>query len=489
MQVGPQARRRNIEDLRTGSLDVLVIGGGINGAAVTRDLALRSDHAGAGLRIGLVEQCHFASGTSGKNSQLIHGGLRYLKYFQFGMVRESLRERALLLRLAPHLVEPLPLLIPMFSSFDRFYYGAGLCLYDLLAGSRNISKHRRLSLPAVAGLEPGLSHEGLSGGAIFFDCRVHSARLVLENVLDAARLGAIIANYLRAVDLRRESGRWRVSIEDALSGERFEATAREIVDAAGPWSTGAPLRLVRGSHLILPRITTGERAIAHFDENGRVVFLIPWGSHNQLTLVGTTDVDHESGPDDVEISPEERAYLLRIVRKLFPGAAGLEPVSTFSSLRPLLRDGSGSPVAASREYRIWRSDDGVVRIAGGKYTTYRCMSEQAADLVLRNIAPELARLHVTAEVPFPPPEGHRIEDLPVDGQASLVVNCEMAQRLPDLLFVSTYLGYERIWDRAALRPFAEAMALHLGWDERRVQEEIDLVLRLCGRPQAGTLRT
>jgi glycerol-3-phosphate dehydrogenase len=489
MTAGPQARRRNIEELRTGSLDVLVIGGGINGAGVARDLALRSHHAGAALRIGLVEQRHFASGTSGKNSQLIHGGLRYLKYLQFGMVRESLRERALLLQLAPHLVEPLPLLIPMFSSLDRFYYGAGLCLYDLLAGSRNISKHRRLSGREVAETEPGLSREGLSGGAIFFDCRVHSARFVLENILDAARLGAIIVNYVRAVELRRESGQWRVSMENALSGERFEATAREIVDATGPWSTGAPLRLVRGSHLILPRITTGERAIAHFDEDGRIVFLIPWGSHSQLTLVGTTDVDHESGPDDVEISPEETAYLLRIVRALFPGAAGVEPVSTFSSLRPLLRDGSGSPVAASREHRIWRSDDGIVRIAGGKYTTYRAMSEEAADLALRNIAPELARLHVTADAPFPPPEGRRIEDLPVEAQASRVVNCEMAQRLPDLLFVSTYIGYERSWDQAALRPFAEAMAIHLGWDERRVQEEIDLALRLCGRPSAGTLRT
>jgi len=476
--MGPDDRRRNIERLKTETFDVLILGGGINGAGVARDLTLRAAGKGVFLSVGLVEQRHFASGTSSRNSQLIHGGLRYLKYFKFGLVRESLRERQRLLRMAPHLVEPLPFLLPMYGWRRRLFYEAGLRLYDALAGTARVGERCSLSRHDVIALEPELLPDGLAGGAIFYDCRVHAARFVLENILDAARRGAAVANYVRAGDFRREGRLWRVALTEMLSGEQFQTRAHLIVDARGPWS-GEGVRRVRGSHLVFPKITSGPRAIAHFDKQGRILFFIPWGVRRDLTLVGTTDVEHTTGPEEVRISAEEWEYLTGAVRCLFPRAAAMAPVSAYSSLRPLVAHGHGSPTAASREHRIWASPEDLIHIAGGKYTTYRLMSEQASDLACRRVAPALAGLHPTEDAPLPPPLAPPIEELPLEQQVARAVECEMAQRLVDLLFVSTYAGYERRWERASLEPWAAAMGRRLGWDAQRVEDEILLALRLA----------
>ena len=460
-------RHQILARLKTEVFDVLILGGGINGAGIARDLSLRARHAGATLRIGLVEQRHFASGTSGKNSQLIHGGLRYLKRLQFGLVREALRERAILLRLAPHLVEPLPFLMPLYSQFSRLYYGAGLALYDLLAGSRRLGRHRVLPREEVRRIEPDLAAEDLVCGMIFHDCRVHSARFVLANVLDAIRTGVAAANYVRAERWQREAGVFRVELVDALTNERFEARARKLVDTTGAWSQGTSLRLVRGSHIVLPRVNKSAHAVAWFNDDGRIVFFIPWGETKHLTLVGTTDIDHSAGPEDVRISPEETRYLLRVVRRLFP-SADLTPVGAFSSLRALVRGESKAPSLASREHRIWNSPDGVLHIAGGKYTTYRAMSEEAADRICRELAPALARLHLTAETP--------LEDSPRPS-LTFAIEHEMAQTLADVFFVSTYWGYERRWSAESLAPYADEMARLLDWDAARTEREIGAVLR------------
>ncbi len=196
------------------------------------------------------------------------------------------------------------------------------------------------------------------------------------------------------------------------------------------------------------------------------MFVIPWGSRNQLTLVGTTDEDHKEGPDHVRISSEETRYLLGIVHKLFPDRSDVTPVSTFSSLRPLVRT-SKSATRASRDHRIWSSSDGVLHIAGGKYTTYRLMSEEASDLVCQEIAPDLAAVHPTAETPF-----EAVEREIGDG---------MEQHLEDWLFVSTYLGHERRWDRESLLPFARALAAKRGWDEARVDVEVNAIIEASQR--------
>jgi glycerol-3-phosphate dehydrogenase len=467
-----ESRALNMERLRRESFEVLILGGGINGAGIARDLSLR------GVKVALVEQRHFASGTSGKNSHLIHGGLRYLKQLQFHLVRESLRERATLLHLAPHLVKRQPFLMPMYGWPARLFYGAGLTLYDLMAGRNNVGRHSVLSSREVGAIEPGLARQGLTHGAIFYDCQVGSARFVLENIWDAARLGAAMVNYTRAT---RQAG--GATVTDTLSGESFPVRAQSIVDATGAWEPG--LRLVRGSHIVIPRVNASQNAIAYFEESGRIVFVIPWGGLRELSLVGTTDVDHTGGPDHVHISAEETAYLLGIVRRLFPSARDTEPISTFSSLRPLV-PAAGSATKASREHRIWKAEDGVVRVAGGKFTTYRAMSEEAADLLspvksttattplggntkeqidaLVGSAGTLAARHsltpeevahvirnygvqapnVLAGLPETAPRGlTRLEC----AQVAFAVDHEMAQTPDDVLFVSTNWGYERHWTR------------------------------------------
>lgn len=500
--IGREARRRNIDRLEREPLDVLILGGGINGAGVARDLALRARRANRDLKIGLVEKSHFAAGASGRNSQLIHGGLRYLKYLEFHLVREALRERAILLDIAPHLVEPMGFVMPIGSNWERIYYGSGLWLYDAFAGKHNIERHKRLSREEMERLEPGLNRETYIAGALFYDCRVNSARLVLENIAEAIANGAAAANYVREIGRTRGGdGRWTVTLEDALTGSRFTALARKLIDATGPWSEG--LRLVRGSHIILPRITAAENAIAYFEPSGRIIFLIPWGSGRKLTLVGTTEVDHTGSPDDVKISPEEQSYLLGIARDLFPAAAGVEPIATYSALRPLIEEGSGSATSATREHRIFNDDDGILRITGGKYTTYRLMSEEASDLALQEVAPELIADHPTATATISGNTEekianllHRREELAQQyglgvgetedaikeygvevetlfgyladdactglsrletARLRFAVEHEMAQRLDDFLRVSTYLAYERRWNAETLAPLEKEL--------------------------------
>jgi glycerol-3-phosphate dehydrogenase len=507
------SRETSLVRLQEDPLDVLILGGGINGAGIARDLALRNRRAGLDLRIGLVEQRHFASGTSGKNSQLIHGGLRYLKTLELGLVSEALRERATLLEIAPHLVRRQPFLIPMYGWFARLFYGTGLAVYDALAGARTVERHRSLTRDQVVRLEPALSADHLTSGAIFFDAHVHSARFVLDNIFDAARNGAIVVNYVRAQRLGPEA----VNLRDSLTGRSFEVRAKKIVDATGPWAGEDSLRLVRGSHIVVPRLNRSDNAIAYFEPSGRIVFMIPWGERSDLSLVGTTDIDHTAGPENVQISPDEVDYLLGVVKRLYPHAGDLRPISTFSSLRPLVRDHSSSPTNASRGHRIWNSADGVLHVSGGKYTTYRAMSEEAVD----KIAPELAYIHATAVTPLGGNSRERIDSLlasvprlaaehglseedvvrliglygvqtdvllsflPKDESAlsrlerariAFAVEHEMAQRLSDLMFVSTYWGYEERWTTDTLEPHAAEMAKRLGWDADRMRQEIQLTL-------------
>ncbi len=393
--VNPDTRSSAIGRLRSETFDILILGGGINGAGTARDLTLRALAKKAHLNVGLVEKNHFSSGTSGKNSHLIHGGLRYLKQFDFRLVREALRERAVLLRIAPHLVEPQPFLMPLAGWAKTFYYDLGLMIYDLFDRSGAVPKHRKLSLNEVRALEPGLAAPGMTAAAEFYDGQCRSARLVLENVFEAIAHGAACANYVQAGRSSRDSdGVWHVPMKDVISGETFETKARTLIDSTGPWATDPTPRLVRGSHIVMPRLNVSKYAIAHFEEDGRIIFFIPWGERGDRTLVGTTDVDHHGSADDVHISEEETRYLREIAARIFPASAKMEPFASFSSLRPLLAS-EGSATIATREHQIYRDPLGAIRITGGKYTTYRVMAEQAADLALAMIAPQLMGVHVT----------------------------------------------------------------------------------------------
>lgn len=459
-------RAINVERLRRENFDVLVVGGGINGAGIARDLMLRN----GGFRVALVDKGGFSSGTSGRNSQLIHGGLRYLKYLEFHLVREALAERGTLLRIARPLVEPLEFLLPCYRPLDRWFYGAGLTMYDMLAGAKGIHPHRVLDSTGVEALEPHLNHDGLRAGLMFFDCKVHSARLTLENLLDAESRGAAIANYVSA-----EMNNGAMEAEDKLTGERFPLRARYVIDATGAWSKGAPLRLVRGSHLVFARIQTGSEAISYFDEQGRIIFFIPWGENDNLTLVGTTDADHTTGADAVRISEAEVAYLTSVVRHLFPDYTG-EPVASYSSLRPLIREEGKSATSTSREHRIWRTADRILHVAGGKYTTYRAMSEEAVDALLPDLRPGQKLPSRTAEtiLDIPPIPNDRA------ARVQTAVDREFARKLPDVLYTSTYWGHERRVEAGWVRPIAQQMGAMLAWGEARIEEEIQMVLLHAG---------
>ena len=342
---------------------------------------------------------------------------------------------------------------------------------------------------------------------------------MLENIFDAARAGAAVVNYVRG-----EAN----AATDVFTGDRFTVRARQVVDATGPWESTANVRLVRGSHLLFPRLTAGDHAIAFFEEAGRIVFVIPWPGSAALSLVGTTDCDHTGGPDKVHIAPEEVRYLRDIVNRLFPGAGNPEPVAAFSALRPLLQSGT-SATRASREHRIWKSPDGVLHVAGGKYSTYRAIAEQVAERICREIAPAAAGMGITSQRPLGGNTHERLEAVrgtmtgeparliadygvaapnvlawlphwgkpsrrigfaspfayPTVGVDSIAAariayaaHHEMVQRLPDLLFVSTTWGYERKWDAAALEPVATELGRHWNWDRARLDEEIALALRL-----------
>src|SRR5438309_1624228 len=344
------ARRRDaLAALGREALDVLVVGGGINGAGIARDAAMR------GLRVALVERGDLASGTSSRSSKLLHGGLRYLEQGDVSLVIEPVRERESLQRLAPNLVRPQEFVFPLYRGgpLGPLKLTADLWAYHLLAGFWNVRWHRMLSPKAVAEAEPALLRDGLCGAGQYWDCRTDDARLVLETALSAAGEGALIVSYAEVAGFVKEGGRIvGARVVDRLGGE-VVARAQVVVNAAGPWvdrvvaldapETPPRLRLTKGVHVVVPHERVGNRAaiVLNAVADRRVMFVIPWGAH---TLVGTTDTDHPGGPDvPPTVEPSDVAYLLDTVNHYFP-AAHLVPgdvVSAFAGLRPL-----GEPIVA-----------------------------------------------------------------------------------------------------------------------------------------------
>ena len=413
-------------------VDVLVVGGGITGAGIARDAALR------GFRTAVVEKADFASGTSSHSSRLIHGGLRYLEQYEFRLVREASRERRVLLQVAPHLVHPLAFVLPSYrgARVPAWRLRAGLWLYDLLAGFRNVRLHRWLRRKATLRLEPGLRDKDLQGAALYYDAQTDDARLTLATMRAAAHAGALVASHASVTALLKPDGRVRgATVRDALSGRDYAIRALVVVNATGPWvdelrRLEAPdaeplLRLTRGAHVAVPRQRLGHtRALTLTSPlDGRVMFVLPWGD---LSYIGTTDTDDDTAPDDVRATGEDVVYLLRSANWFFP-TARLSPrdvVATWAGLRPLLRpdgggEGSGGgPVApsdASREHRVVESPGGLLTIAGGKLTTHRLMARDVVDRVALRLRaldgrPRAAR-PATDRLPLPGGETTDLEGL------------------------------------------------------------------------------
>lgn len=371
-------------------LDVLVVGGGITGAGIALDAASR------GLSVGLIERQDFASGTSSKSSKLIHGGLRYLEQRELGLVREAATERDLLRRLAPHLVEPVAMTLPISDRRSRVQFGVGLWAYDALASFKNMKIHRYLDGPETETLVPALPPGQVRGGFLFYDAKTDDVRLVMENLVAAVAHGATVANYAVVRDLIGGRSICTAQVEDSVSGSLFDIHARRIVVAAGVWSdrveslarAGAPPRLrpSKGIHLVFRRAAIPLVDTAAFipdAERARMLFVIPW---LDAVVVGTTDTTYEGPLDHPTVEQEDRDYILDALRTVFGLELEAQDIAgAYAGLRPLVQGKAGSTADLSRRHTIYDIARGIVGITGGKMTTYRRMAKDAVDRVARDL--------------------------------------------------------------------------------------------------------
>jgi glycerol-3-phosphate dehydrogenase len=377
---------RDIERFRRTTYDILVIGGGINGAAIAHLAAKR------GMKVALLEKGDFASGTSSKSTKLIHGGIRYLENLEVDLVYESLKERHIQLTVAPHLVKPLPFVIPVYEGDKRplWMMQFGVFLYDLLAGRYRVKPRKNLTREEVIRLEPGIESKGLKGGALYYDAQMDDARLCLENVLMAAHYGAHVANYVKVISFVKENGRVAgVKAKDMLSTQEFEVRAKRVICAAGPWTNellrldipGArkKVRTTKGIHIVYKGEISKHAVLIGSQSDRRIFFVIPWMGNS---LIGTTDTDYIASPDAVKVEKEDMDYLIRESKRVFP-ALDFSPekiLATFAGLRPLIRKG-GSARKVSRKHLFYGSKSGVLFVVGGKYTTYRKVAEDCMNRI------------------------------------------------------------------------------------------------------------
>jgi len=385
-----QDRQENLKRMQTEKFDLVIIGGGINGAGIARDASLR------GMSVALVEAADFASGTSSRSSKLIHGGIRYLENLEFHLVFEALSERQKLFEIAPHLVHHLRFLIPLYQSgrVGMFKMGLGMWLYDALALFQAPEMHERLNIHETLARFPDLQSKGLLGSYVYSDAYMDDDRLTIETLRSAARSGACCANYVQALsaDFSQNKKVKSIIVQDQISQKKFQIQGRHFVSTVGPWSDilGAQffqnwkgmLRPTKGVHLTFEKKRIQLQSAVVMGTEERVVFGIP---RHEMVIIGTTDTDFSGNPSDVKTTQEDVNYLLGVAEKYFPGA-GLKKediIASYAGVRPLVKDDSSSEGKTSREHTILTEEHGVTFVAGGKYTTYRLIAEQAVQEVLK----------------------------------------------------------------------------------------------------------
>lgn len=523
-----------LPELADGDFEVVIVGGGMAGAGVARDLALR------GVSVVLLEKGDFASGTTSRSSKLIHGGLRYLELFDFKLVRESLRERERLHELAPHLVRPLPFLVPIYrgSSRSLIKIRIGMKLYDWLTPGRDRERYGVLRAVDALSLEPAIRADDLRGAGYYFDdLLVYPERMCLQNVLSAGRHGARVYNYAEVEEVRRDArgAIAGVTVRDLLSGRVVTLGARIVVNASGPWvdelralarvaERGAHvLRRTKGIHCLLPRLT--ERAIYHSTGDDRMIFIIPW---REFSLVGTTDTDFAGDLDRVHATREEVAYLLAEVRKAVSDRrVSAEQVAyTYAGVRPLSFEEGKRASDVSRDHAVVVEEGGrFLSITGTKLTCFRSLAEQLGDQVMQTLgraAPsrtvmltldgaedEVGRvearawLDVTPEVAASGLGRETLENLvalhgrayprvvelagkvpggterlcprnpDIVAQLHVAVHEELAASLQDVLLRRTGIGTSPCQGLDCAEAIAQRMRGLLGWTPRRVAAELD----------------
>ncbi len=388
MSFSAETRSKNLEILGQKHFDLVIVGGGITGAGVARDAASR------GMKVALVEAADFASGTSSRSSKLVHGGVRYLENLEFGLVFEALAERALLFKIAPHLVHPLRFLIPIYKNSRVGYYKmmAGMWLYDMLALFETPQMHESLSVDETKDRIPSLNARELVGAMEYSDAYMDDDRLVLETLRDAHRMGAVIVSYTEATGCEKDGEKINsLLVEDRLTKKKIKISGDQFVSGVGPWtdlfgpkikeSWKQKLRPTKGVHLVFHRRNIPiDKAVVMAVES-RIIFVIP---REEMVIVGTTDTDFPNDPASVVTSPDDVHYLLNALDQYFPNLSISESdiVSSYSGVRPLVNDGSENEGKTSREHSIWSEGENLTFIAGGKYTTYRKISEEAVDFAL-----------------------------------------------------------------------------------------------------------
>ncbi len=532
--LGPDSRARALEAMAGGDVDVLVVGAGVVGAGTALDAVSR------GLSTVLVEQRDFASGTSSRSSKLVHGGLRYLEMLDFGLVKEALEERGLLLtRIAPHLVRPVPFLYPLRHTWERPYVGAGLVLYDgmAMAGKYDmgVPRHKHLFRRSLARIAPDLRTAELTGAIRYYDCQVDDARLVMNIARTAAAYGAHVASRTKVVGFLRDADQVvGVRVRDLEDDREFEVRARAVVNAGGVWTNEVQEMLggrgalnveaSKGIHLVVPRDRIRSEAGFITKTEKSVLFVIPWGRH---WIIGTTDTPWDLDLAHPAASRADIDYVLERVNQILRTPLDHADVEgVYAGLRPLLKGATEPTSKISREHTVATPTPGLVLIAGGKLTTYRVMARDAVDAA-KEFLGEGVRESVTDRVPLLGAPGFeartnqrvalarssglgigRIDHLlgrygglvdevldlvatrpelaqPLEGadnylaaEVVYAVTHEGARHLDDVLTRRTRISIET-FDRGTLaaRPAAALMAGELGWDEARLDEEVDHYLR------------
>jgi len=431
--------------------DLAVIGGGMIGTGVARDAAMR------GLKTILFEKEDFCYGTSGRSSRMIHGGLRYLANYDLGLVREGLREREILLRLAPHLVRPLKFLIPVYGGFlHKMKLKIGMILYDLLSYDKSLPSHKYLDKRKVLEAEPALAENDLKGAYVYYDSQIAlTERLCMENVVSAQTHGALLLNHAKVVELVKKSNAVSgVKVKDTLSGKSAEFRSRLVVNIGGPWldevvrevrTNRPPLaRTTKGIHLVTPKVTND--AVALFASDGRAYFLMPWIG---FSLVGTTDTDYEKDMDAVRAEVGDVEYLRTEAEKAFPRTSWDRIFYTMAGVRSLLRVEGVKESSVTRRHIIYDHErkeglKGLISVIGGKLTAYRGIAEDVVDVASRKLGASAAC--TTAEEKLPGADATELEKVQANPKLLVAQHGISAESLSHLvsLYGSRYgevLGY------------------------------------------------
>jgi glycerol-3-phosphate dehydrogenase len=459
------------------TIDVLVVGGGIVGSGVARDCAMR------GLSCATVDQNDFASGTSSRSSRLLHGGLRYLAQGRVRLVREASQEKLVVNRIAPHLAQPLPFVLPTYKGnrdWRRWKLRIGVKVYDMLCGSGNLGKSAGLSPNETRQLLPGVNPDALTGAVRYYDALTNDARLVLDTLRSASANGATVMNYVALQSAERVGDVWRCQLFDRVSKSSTTITARVMVNAAGPWADKLPvstvkLRLSKGVHLVVPRERLDVPEAVVMTDGKRILFAIPWG---QRVILGTTDTDYPGRElENPACEESDVAYILKVTNRAFPPAA-LTPadvVGTWTGLRPLIADPNGNPSDISREHEIHMPQPGWFDVAGGKLTTYRLMAEQTVDRIVKHLGLSV-RPCATATEPLVPAGETSFSGIvpPAVSREAVEHYCrnEWAVHLDDVMVRrSSWQHYHANSDEIA-RQVAGWMSGILGWTPEQIAAEL-----------------